>query len=153
MHAVGRYQTEFGTITVQADETAVTAVYFAKDNDCLLPENRSALTDSTAWQIREYIAGRRREFDLPIRPAGTPFQQRVWSALLRIPFGEVRAYSEVAALIGSPRAARPVGSACGANPLLLLIPCHRVVAKHGIGGYGGDIARKWQLLLLEGVVY
>ena len=153
MNAIGIYQTELGAITVCADETAVTAVHFAKDNDCLLPENRSALTDSTAWQIQEYLAGRRREFDLPLRPAGTPFQQRVWSALMAIPYGEVRAYSEVAASIGNPRASRPVGSACGANPLLLLIPCHRVVAKHGIGGYGGDVARKRQLLLLEGIVY
>ncbi|MCI8332056.1 MAG: methylated-DNA--[protein]-cysteine S-methyltransferase [Clostridiales bacterium] len=153
MNAIGRYQTELGFITVRADETAVTAVCFTSESDCFLPEKRSVLTDSTALQIREYLAGCRREFDLPLRPSGTPFQQRVWSALLNIPYGEVRTYTEIAAAIGSPRAARPVGSACGANPLFLLVPCHRVVAKHGIGGYGGDVARKRQLLLLEGIAY
>ena len=118
-----------------------------------LPENRSALTDCAAGQICEYLAGKRREFDLPLQPDGTPFQQRVWSGMQRIPYGQVRSYGELASMIGYPRAARAVGSACGANRILLLIPCHRVVAKNGIGGYGGNIALKRRLLSLEGVIY
>ncbi len=91
---------------------------------------------------------------LPVgNTGGTPFQRRVWRALTRIPLGQTRTYGEVAASIGAPRAARAVGAACGANPLPLLVPCHRVLAAGGgLGGFSGGLSIKKKLLRVEGVV-
>lgn len=101
-------------------------------------------------QLDEYFAGRRQHFDIPLAPTGTPFQRRVWSVLLTIPFGQTRSYGEVALALGSPRAVRAVGSANGRNPIAVVIPCHRVIAADGsLGGYGGGLARKESLLALE----
>ncbi|HTX68822.1 MAG TPA: methylated-DNA--[protein]-cysteine S-methyltransferase [Thermoleophilia bacterium] len=104
-------------------------------------------------QLGEYFAGRRRAFDLPLAYPGTPFQLRVWEALLRIPYGETRTYAELAREIGAPGAARAVGSANGANRLAIVVPCHRVVAAGGgLGGYGGGLWRKLRLLETEGAL-
>lgn len=92
----------------------------------------------------------RREFDLPLAPRGTPFQQAVWQQLLRIPYGEVRTYGQLAAALGKPGASRAVGSACRRNPLCILIPCHRVVGADGsLTGYAGGLDIKEYLLELE----
>jgi len=101
-------------------------------------------------QIGEYFAGRRRRFDLPLAPAPTPFQARVRDAMQAIPYGQTRSYGELAHSAGG--APRAIGQACGANPLPLLVPCHRVVASNGIGGYSGGrgLATKRLLLALEG---
>jgi methylated-DNA-[protein]-cysteine S-methyltransferase len=105
-----------------------------------------------AAQLGEYFAGRRREFDLPLAPVGTDFQLRVWHALRDIPFGAVRNYGDIARAIGKPGASRAVGQANGANPLPIVIPCHRVLASDGsIGGYSCGIDVKHKLLALEGV--
>ena len=101
-------------------------------------------------QLDEYFAGVRREFDLPVALHGTEFQIAVWNAIRRIPYGEVRSYGEVAWMAGYPRAARAVGTACRKNALLLIVPCHRVVASDGIGGYGGRPDIKRAILRLEG---
>jgi len=101
-------------------------------------------------QLAEYLEGGRREFDLPLRLSGTPFQRRVWRALQRIPFGETRSYGEVARMVGRPGAARAVGAASGANPLAIVVPCHRVIQSDGrLGGYGGGLRLKQFLLDLE----
>jgi O-6-methylguanine DNA methyltransferase len=103
-------------------------------------------------QLGEYFAGGRREFDLPLAPVGTDFQLRVWHALREIPFGAVRNYGDIARAIGQPGASRAVGQANGANPLPIVIPCHRVLASDGsIGGYSCGIDVKHKLLALEGV--
>jgi methylated-DNA-[protein]-cysteine S-methyltransferase len=103
-------------------------------------------------QLTEYFAGRRRDFDLPLAPRGTAFQQRVWDSLCRIPFGAVRTYGDIARAIGQPLAVRAVGQANGRNPLPIVIPCHRVIAGDGtIGGYSSGINVKHRLLALEGV--
>jgi len=103
-------------------------------------------------QLAEYFGGKRREFDLPLAPRGTPFQQRVWHALLAIPFGVVRTYGDVARDIGQPLAMRAVGQANGRNPLPIVIPCHRVIAGDGtIGGYSSGLNVKHRLLALEGI--
>ncbi len=101
-------------------------------------------------QLDEYFAGQRQAFDLPFALHGTEFQIAVWNAIRRIPYGEVRSYGEVAWMAGYPRAARAVGTACRKNPLLLIVPCHRVVASDGLGGYGGRPDIKRALLQLEG---
>jgi O-6-methylguanine DNA methyltransferase len=107
---------------------------------------------TVAVQLGEYFAGRRREFDLELRPYGTQFQLRVWQALCDIPFGAVRNYGDIARAIGQPLAARAVGQANGRNPLPIVVPCHRVIASDGsIGGYSGGLEIKHRLLALEGV--
>jgi methylated-DNA-[protein]-cysteine S-methyltransferase len=103
-----------------------------------------------ARELRDYFAGKRRDFTFPVRPAGTDFNQRVWQELARIPYGETRTYGELARKIGSPKAARAVGSANGRNPIPIVLPCHRVVAAGGkLGGYGGGLELKRKLLELE----
>ncbi len=101
-------------------------------------------------ELIEYFEGRRKEFTVPLAPVGTPFQQRVWRGLLAIPFGVKWSYQHLAGQVGSPRSQRAVGSANGRNPIAVLIPCHRVVAKEdGVGGYSGGVWRKRWLLALE----
>jgi methylated-DNA-[protein]-cysteine S-methyltransferase len=107
-----------------------------------------------ARQLEEYFAGRRREFDVELVPSpATEFQREVWTALCAIPYGEVRTYGDVADAVHRPRAMRAVGNANHANPWPVVVPCHRVVAARGLGGYGGGGAVKRYLLALEGVVY
>ena len=103
-------------------------------------------------QLKEYFSGRRSQFDLPLEPLpdGTDFQRNVWAALSEIPYGEVISYADLASWTGRPKAVRAAGAACGANRIPILIPCHRVVAKAGLGGYGGGLKTKRALLRLEG---
>ena len=101
-------------------------------------------------QLAEYMGGERQTFSLPLSFSGTPFQLSVWKALQDIPYGEVRSYADIAREIGSPLAARAVGQANNANPLAIVIPCHRVVASDsGLGGYAGGLESKEFLLQLE----
>jgi methylated-DNA-[protein]-cysteine S-methyltransferase len=101
-------------------------------------------------QLGEYFAGRRRSFDLSLAPEGTTFQRTVWQALTRIPYGETVSYGELARRIGKPRASRAVGLANGANPLPIVVPCHRVIGADGsLTGFGGGLDIKRQLLALE----
>ena len=103
-----------------------------------------------AGQLEEYFSARRREFQLPLDLRGTPFQQKVWNALLEIPYGETRSYAALARSIGEPKAFRAVGAANGANPVAIVVPCHRVVSSGGgLGGYGGGVSLKKRLLALE----
>jgi O-6-methylguanine DNA methyltransferase len=105
---------------------------------------------AAAAQIGEYLGGKRRRFELPVDLRGTSFQRAVWEELLRIPFGETRTYAEIARAVGRPAAVRAVGAANGANPIALVVPCHRVVATGGkLGGYGGGLPLKKRLLALE----
>jgi len=114
------------------------------------PSPRNSLLRETAAQLRAYFAGRRRDFDLPLVLQGTDFQLRVWRQLLTIPFGETRSYSFVAQAIGRPAAVRAVGSANGANPIPIVVPCHRVIGVNGkLVGYGGGLPLKKRLLALE----
>ncbi|MDT0266329.1 methylated-DNA--[protein]-cysteine S-methyltransferase [Streptomyces sp. DSM 44915] len=107
---------------------------------------------AAAEQFDAYFAGSREEFDLVLEPAGTPFRERVWAALDQIAFGATTTYGQLAALAGFPaRSVRAVGGAVGANPLLVIKPCHRVVGANGsLTGYAGGLERKRQLLLHEG---
>jgi methylated-DNA-[protein]-cysteine S-methyltransferase len=105
----------------------------------------------TARQLEEYFAGTRKAFDLPLDFAGTGFQQKVWRALLTIPFGETRSYAQIAKQIGQPTAARAVGAANGRNPIPIIAPCHRVIGSDGdLTGFGGGLPIKARLLTLEG---
>jgi methylated-DNA-[protein]-cysteine S-methyltransferase len=105
----------------------------------------------TATQLEEYFAGERTEFDVPMELDGTAFQTDVWAELTRIPYGETISYGELARRVGRPKAPRAVGQANGANPIPIIVPCHRVLASNGIGGYGGGLPMKRTLLAVEGV--
>lgn len=101
-------------------------------------------------ELDEYFAGQRKDFDLPLAPKGTDFQQRVWAALREIPYGETRTYGEIAAAAGNPKAARAVGMANNRNPIAVIVPCHRVVGSNGkLVGYAGGLDKKEFLLDLE----
>ncbi|WP_394233433.1 methylated-DNA--[protein]-cysteine S-methyltransferase [Pseudomonas anguilliseptica] len=107
--------------------------------------------DEVCRQLDEYFAGRRRRFEVRLAPQGTAFQQAVWQALQAIPFGHTRCYSDLAAEIARPKAVRAVGAANGANPIAIIIPCHRVIGRDGsLTGYAGGLPRKALLLKLEG---
>jgi methylated-DNA-[protein]-cysteine S-methyltransferase len=129
--------------------------------DSLSTDGRAALPDP-GWQedaseliepvrqLRAYFAGQLDNFDLALSPQGTPFQQRVWSELCKIPYGETISYGELARRIGNPNASRAVGLANGSNPIPIVIPCHRVIGSNGkLTGYGGGLPIKEKLLALE----
>lgn len=105
----------------------------------------------TERQLNEYFAGNREQFELDLDFAGTPFQCKVWQALLTIPFGETRSYSQIATQVGSPKAVRAVGAANGRNPISIVAPCHRVIGASGsLTGFAGGLEAKQLLLALEG---
>jgi O-6-methylguanine DNA methyltransferase len=104
-------------------------------------------------QLTEYLEGRRRAFDLPLELHGSEFQKEVWRAVERVPYGYTASYGEIASLVGRPKASRAVGAANGANPIPIVIPCHRVIGSDGsLIGYGGGLPLKRRLLALEGIL-
>ena len=147
-------QSHIGNVLVVGDETGLRFTSFSTGKRQRLPETDwkrdcGALRYATA-QLEEYLAGERTRFDLEIAPHGTPFQLSVWRALQEIPYGETRAYGELARHIGRPGASRAVGAASGSNPLPIVIPCHRLVGSSGdLTGFGGGIETKRTLLALE----
>jgi len=135
----------FGPLTLTQQGDALVAMDWGRHP----AEAPSALLRTAAEQLEAYFEGRLKRFDLPTAPAGTEFQRRVWAAMTAIPYGETMTYGEIAVALKS--AARAVGVACGANPLPIIVPCHRVVAEKGLGGFSGlgGIATKRRLLALE----
>ena len=114
-------------------------------------DEESPVLKEAATQLEEYFAGERTDFDLRMELDGTPFQKEVWAELSRIPYGETISYGELARRVGRPKGPRAVGQANGRNPIAIIVPCHRVLASNGIGGYGGGLTVKRSLLALEGV--
>ena len=110
-------------------------------------------TDRAAEQLMEYFSGKRKEFTIELAPLGTPFQRAVWAKLAEIPFGKVVTYGELARAIGRPTACRAAANAVGKNPLLIVLPCHRVVAADGLGGFSAGISVKRALLRRERVIF
>ncbi|MET8410311.1 methylated-DNA--[protein]-cysteine S-methyltransferase [Streptomyces sp. NPDC005195] len=144
----------YGPLTLVADDGLLCGLYmvgqrhrppeedFGERDDTLLAEPKR--------QLAAYFAGDLKEFDLPMRLAGTPFQRSVWDQLTRIPYGEIRSYGELADALGNPKASRAVGLANGRNPVGIIVPCHRVVGADGsLTGYGGGLDRKRSLLDFE----
>jgi len=142
--------TPIGPMTIHVDAHGrLTCLHFGADGAEALVRGEES---GVAAQLAEYFAGRRRTFDLELAPAGTPFQCDVWRALREIPYGETIPYSELARRIGRPKSVRAVGAANGANPIPIVIPCHRVIGMNGtLTGYGGGIEKKQWLLALEGL--
>lgn len=157
------YESPVGPLVARATDSALCGLSFC-DADRLeqqlqtlrehhattLRAGESALLNDLRRQFAEYFAGRRRDFDVPLSAAGTPFQERVWAALCEIPYGETWSYLQLSVRIGDALATRAVGYANGANPIAIVIPCHRVInADGGEGGYGGGLWRKRILLDVE----
>jgi len=106
--------------------------------------------EETREQLDEYLNGNRKEFDIPLLMVGTDFQRRVWKALMKVPYGVTSTYGQIAEDIGSPKAVRAVGNANRANPISIIVPCHRIIGGHGeLVGYGGGLSVKKRLLKLE----
>lgn len=142
------YDFPFGVLCVGYEDECITS--FDTIDEVPPGGQRTPLTDRAFAEVQAYLSGARRTFSFPYRLEGTAFEKSVWQALLRIPYGETRTYGDIAAAIGSPRTARAVGRACHENPLILVVPCHRVVAAGGrLGGYAGGLAMKEALLALE----
>ena len=143
--------TPVGPLLIAADQQRLKRIAFQRKQGAPPPAGRpSSLIRDTTRQLEEYFAGRRRTFDLPLAPDGTTFQQKVWTALQEIPYGETISYGELARRIGLAGAARAVGLANGSNPLPIVIPCHRVIGSNGtLTGYGGGLPIKQALLSLE----
>jgi len=135
-----------GPLIVTETDGAITALGWGRAT----PDDETPLLAEARRQLAEYFAGKRTAFDLPLAPEGSAFQRAVCDAMLAIPFGETRTYGEIAADLGA--SAQAVGNACGANPIPILIPCHRVLGATGLGGYSGagGIETKVALLRLEG---
>ena len=145
------HDSPIGPLTLVSEGGGLVGIHFEgwKPPAGALQKSDTVLT-ATARQLDAYFAGRLRRFNLPLAPAGTPFQQRVWSALSGIPFGETRSYGQLAEAIGKPSAMRAVGAANGRNPISIVVPCHRVIGADGsLTGFGGGIERKRFLLSLE----
>jgi methylated-DNA-[protein]-cysteine S-methyltransferase len=148
--------TPVGTLRLVADEAALLAILWPEDDPARVPLAATAARPDdpvlveTVRQLDGYFGGSLTRFDLPLRFVGTAFQQRVWQALLTIPFGETRSYGDIARQIGNLSAIRAVGAANGRNPISIVVPCHRVVGASGaLTGFAGGLAVKRRLLDLE----
>ncbi|MDR0887631.1 MAG: methylated-DNA--[protein]-cysteine S-methyltransferase [Candidatus Methanoplasma sp.] len=145
------YITIVGTISISEDgEGNIDGLYLPSFNLPILRDHESDAINEAYVQLNEYLAGKRKEFDLPLKYEGTEFQEKVWDALQNIPYGELISYSGIAKVIGKENAYRAVGTACGSNPLPIFIPCHRVIGSDGsIDKYAGGAALKKKLIDIE----
>jgi len=143
-----------GTMLAISNEHALVALDFADSTQNILKQDTIAQITKPLASIRreldEYFNHQRKTFATSIAALGTPLQEKVWAALIHIPYAVTKSYSDIAQSIRSPQAVRAVATAIGKNPLVIIVPCHRVISKDGsLGGYGGGLKRKQQLLALE----
>ena len=139
-------KTPVGEITIEEKDGSITRIYPGVTEAW---GNASVLIKAKQ-QLEEYFSGKRKTFDLPLAPTGTEFQQKVWQALLDIPYGKTATYGELAEAVGNPKAARAVGMALNKNPIPIIIPCHRIVGKNGtLTGFAWGIEAKKYLIILE----
>jgi len=146
-----RLSTPLGPMVAHFEGSALTGLRFATPNEAEHAHRPASEAEKRLLaQLERYFAGESTAFDIPLAPQGSAFACAVWCALQDIPFGTTCAYIDIATAVGQPRASRAVGRANGANPICIIIPCHRVVRSGGaIGGYGGGVDRKRALLNLE----
>ena len=142
------YKSPIGILEIELKNDTIQR--FRVVESCSKFSERTGYFTEVANQLDEYFAGKRTNFELNISPKGTEFQKKVWAELLKIPYGKTKSYQEIAEAVGKPNAQRAVGSACNKNPILLIIPCHRVISKTGkLTGFACGVDRKEQLLKLE----
>ncbi len=145
------YESPIDTLELVSNDTFLLEIKFAAKAQGEV-QNPNTLLDATRRQLDAYFGGRSKQFDIPLQPQGTPFQQQVWQALTRIPFGQTACYGEIAAAVENPKASRAVGMANNKNPIPIIIPCHRVIGKNGkMTGFAGGMWRKEWLLKHEGI--
>lgn len=146
------FDTSLGPMALAQEGDCLTRLYLPGTPTPRLASRPTPLLLRGQEQLLEYLAGVRRRFDLPLAPAGAPFQRRVWRALEAIPYGQTRTYRDIALAVDCPRGFRAVGMANHRNPIPILIPCHRVVGSNGaLVGYAGGLDLKERLLALEGI--
>ena len=142
-------RTKIGYLTITEENKAVTSIRFGKFN-CEGNFILSPLIQKTFLELEEYFEGKRKTFDIKLKPKGTEFQKKVWKELEKIPYGEIRNYKDIAEACGNPRASRAVGMANNKNPHPIIIPCHRVIGSNGkLTGYAGGLKIKAALLRIE----
>lgn len=152
------YQSPVGEICIEEQDGKITGLFIVKEENRKEKElfwetDETEVLKEAKKQLEEYFSGTRREFHLPLNPDGTAFQKKVWKALQAIPYGQTRSYGEIAAAIGNKRASRAVGGANHKNPIMIVIPCHRVIGADGsLTGFGGGLEVKQYLLDLERLV-
>ncbi len=148
------YQSALGPIRIEASETGLLSVLFIEEGTgaYLLEQGQANdITRLTSVQLHEYFSGQRQEFNLPLSPMGSAFQQMVWAELIKIPYGHTDTYGAIAHKLNNPLSVRAVGTANGRNPIAIIIPCHRVIGANGtLTGYAGGLWRKEYLLKIEG---
>ena len=142
-----RIDSPAGRLMLQERDSAIVRLTWRQPVETGKITEGSPLLAEAARQLVEYFAGERRDFDLPLAPAGSAFHKDVWRLMCEIPFGETATYGDLARKLES--AAQPVGAACGANPIAILIPCHRVVAAAGLGGFSGGAGVESKRFLLH----
>lgn len=143
------YRTKIGLVAIEDNGTEITDVNVVSE-DQIDEMNETELLKKAAMQLNEYLEGKRNSFDLPLKPKGTEFQKKVWAALCDIPYGETRSYKQIAEAVDNPKGCRAVGMANNKNPIMIFIPCHRVVGSDGsLTGYAGGLDMKEKLLSLE----
>jgi len=151
------YQSPFGEIALTANDNGLSALAFQSGKSPITLagfSQDSSKFSAVIQQLSEYFAGDRKHFDLPLAPSGTNFQKQVWQALTKIPCGETKSYGWLAKSINNEKAVRAVGTANGANPIALIVPCHRVIGSNGkLTGYAGGLALKAKLLMHEGAQF
>ncbi len=147
------YNSPVGTLLLVSNGIALTTANCFIEQEALpLSDRPDAIILQAIREFDEYFAGKRKEFSVPLAPEGTAFQKRVWDALLTIPYGKTAAYGEIASMIGDKKASRAVGGAVGKNPILMMIPCHRVIAAGGkLGGFSAGIEMKKALHKQESI--
>lgn len=145
------YQSPVGTLLIKEHDGAVISLDVIKDQDLAKIKNeRTPLLDRTVSELDEYFQKKRSHFTIPLSLSGTAYQMLVWEEMKKIPYGKTMSYGELATRIGNKNGARSVGMACARNPIMILVPCHRVIGKSGrLTGFGGGLPMKEQLLLLE----
>ena len=142
------YNTKIGKLKIEYENDVLTGIAYTENEK--EQGIRSELSDKTVLQLEEYFDGRRKEFEIPLKLIGTEFQKKVWNELLKIPYGATVSYKDIAIKIGNPKACRAVGMANHNNPILIIVPCHRVINENNkLGGYALGLDLKRKLLELE----
>lgn len=148
----GFVESKAGLIQITADNTGINEIAFVEQPNVEPHEN--GIVEQAKSQLRDYLARKRQQFDLPLNPRGTEFQKQVWRLLVEIPFGNTASYQDIALKLGDKNKVRAVGGANGKNPIAIVVPCHRVIGKNGtLTGYAGGLERKAFLLDIENIVH